>query len=184
MNKRKLGRERMGLGSKFVYAEPQPVLYQIIRTRIASWCFQFLWDIHQIIVKSLDFELNHTRLCCINMPLTRYRDQAGILANAALIWDSMHGIPYLRRRRGDQSMNEVTIHHLNQDAPTRNILPVISKGSFTPEIYYAIAIAITISMGCASISAIMIAITIHPIEKNRNRNHIRNRNRVINRRRV
>ena len=124
----------MGLRSKFVYAEPPLVLYQIIRTRIASRCFQFLWDIHQIIVKSPDFELNHTRLCCINMPLTRYRDQAGIPSNAALIWDSIHGIPYLRRRRGNQSMNKVTIHHLNQDAPTRNILPVISKGSFTPDI--------------------------------------------------
>ena len=146
----------MGLRSKFFYAEPSLALYQIIRTRIASWYFQFLWDIHQIIVKSLDFELNHTSLCCINMPLTRYRDQAGIPSNAALIWDSIHGIPYLHRR-GNQSMNEVTIHHLNQDAPTSNILPVISKGSFTPTIYYAIAIAIaigiTIRMGCVPIFA-------------------------------
>ena len=35
-------------------------------------------------------------------------------------------------------------------------------------------------MGCVPIFAIVIAIPIHPIE--RNRNHIRNRNRVINRR--
>ena len=70
-------------------------------------------------------------------------------------------------------MNEVTIHHLNRDAPTRNILPVISKGSFTPEIYYAIAIPIR--MGCVPIFAIVIAIPIHPIEKNCNRN----RNRVL-----
>ena len=62
-------------------------------------------------------------------------------------------------------MNEVTIHHLNQDAPTSNILPVIPKGSFTPEIYYAIAIAITIRMGCVPIFAIMIAINYSPYWK-------------------
>ena len=113
------------------------------------------------------------------MPLTRYRDQAGIPSNAALIWDSIHGIPYLHRPRGNQSMKQVTIHHLNQDAPTSNILPVIPKGSFTPEIYYAIVITVTIRMGYVPIFAILIAISIHPIEKNCN---IRNRNRVLNRR--
>ena len=103
----------------------------LCRTRIASWCFQFLWDIHEIIVKLPDFELKHTRLCCINIPLTRYRDQAGIPSNAALIWDSIYMGFQILHRRGNQSMKGVTIHHLNQDAPTSSILLLIAKGLFT-----------------------------------------------------
>ena len=46
--------------------------------------------------------------------------------------------------------------------------PRENYGSFTPEIYYAIAISLGSRMGCAPI----LAIRIHHIEKNRN--HIRN----------